>query len=250
MVKAAVTLLIADDEDHIRNGIKTYIALNSKVIDKIYTASDGAEALDKIFKYKPDIMLIDVQMPYKNGLTVMKEANEAGVCPKTIILSGYDDFAYAQQAIRHGALDYLLKPCRSTDILMKVERLAKTNDAGDVGILSLGEEKEEKQGNQIVSMAVEYINEHYMESLSLTKVAEEVGVTPGYLTTLFAQTIGDGFVDYLNKIRVDRACNYLHDGQLKIYEVAYKVGFKDEKYFTRVFKKITKVSPSQFRKKI
>lgn len=99
-------------------------------------------------------------------------------------------------------------------------------------------------------MAVEYINEHYMESLSLTKVAEEVGVTPGYLTTLFAKTIGDGFIDYLNKIRVDRACNYLHDGQLKIYEVAYKVGFKDEKYFARVFKKITRVSPSQFRKRL
>lgn len=247
MVDTAVTLLIADDEDHIRNGIKTYIALNSKVIDKIYTASNGAEALEKIFKYKPDIMLIDVQMPYKNGLMVMKEANEAGICPKTIILSGYDEFAYAQQAIRYGALDYLLKPCRSTDILMKVERLVETKNPSTP---SLGDEKEEKQSNQIVNMAVEYINEHYMESLSLTKVAEEVGVTPGYLTTLFAQTIGDGFVDYLNKIRVDRACNYLHDGQLKIYEVAYKVGFKDEKYFTRVFKKITKVSPSQFRKKI
>lgn len=123
MVNSVVTLLIADDEDHIRNGIKTYIELHSKVIDKIYTASDGAEALEKIFKYKPDIMLIDVQMPYKNGLTVMKEANEAGICPKTIILSGYDEFAYAQQAIRYGALDYLLKPCRSTDILMKVEGL-------------------------------------------------------------------------------------------------------------------------------
>lgn len=247
MVKATVTLLIADDEDHIRNGIKTYIGLNSKVINKIYTASNGAEALEKIFKYKPDIMLIDVQMPYKNGLEVMKEANEAGICPKTIILSGYDEFAYAQQAIKCGALEYLLKPCRSTDILMKVERLVEIKESSTP---SLGHEKEETHGNQIVNMAVEYINEHYMESISLTKAAEEVGVTPGYLTTLFAQTIGDGFVDYLNKIRIDRACNYLHDGQLKIYEVAYKVGFKDEKYFARVFKKITQVSPSQFRKKI
>ena len=242
-----IKLLIADDEDHIRNGIKTYIELNSKQIHKIYTASNGSEALEKIFKYKPDIMLIDVQMPYKNGLTVMKEANEAGICPKTIILSGYDEFTYAQQAIRYGAHDYLLKPCRSTEILEKVEKLIKTNDNQDDEPI---EAKEDKHNNLLVSMATDYINEHYMEGLSLTKVAEKVGVTPGYLTTLFAQTVGCGFIDYLNKIRVERACNYLHDGQLKIYEVAYKVGFKDEKYFTRVFKKIKNDSPSEYRKNV
>jgi two-component system response regulator YesN len=89
-----------------------------------------------------------------------------------------------------------------------------------------------------------------MEDLTLTYVAEKVGVTSAYLSTLFSQTLDCGFVDYLNKVRIDRACNYLYNFQLKTYEVAYKVGFHDEKYFTKVFKKITGMNPSQFRKSL
>jgi two-component system response regulator YesN len=245
MSKSPIKLLIVEDEDNIRTGIETYIKLNSRFIDKIYTASNGTEALEKIYKHKPDLMLIDVQMPYKDGLTVMKEAKIAGVCPKTIILSGYEEFEYAQKAVRYGASDYLLKPCRPTEILSKLEDLigVQTNDSSSE--LDL---ESDKQSNRFVDMAVEYINENYMDNLTLTSVAEKVGVTSAYLSTLFTQTMNIGFIDYLNKVRIDRACNFLHNNQLKSYEVAYKVGFHDEKYFTKVFKKITGHSPSQFRK--
>ncbi|WP_058485572.1 response regulator transcription factor [Defluviitalea phaphyphila] len=246
-MESIVKLLIADDEDNIRNGIKTYIELHSKLINKIYTASNGREAIDKIFKYKPQVMLIDVQMPYKNGLVVMKEAKEAGICPKTIILSGYDEFSYAQKALRYGAEDYLLKPCRSTEILAKVENMIKSDNNIDD---NSSEYRIDKHGNRFVDIAIEYLNEHYMDNISLKEVAEKVGVTPGYLTTLFAKTIGCSFIEYLNKVRVERACNYFYDNTLKTYEVAYKVGFSDEKYFSRVFKKIKGISPSKFRKSL
>jgi two-component system response regulator YesN len=242
-------LLIVEDEDNIRNGIETYIRLNSKCIDKIYTASNGSEALEKIYEYKPELMLIDVQIPHKDGLTVMKEAKAAGVCPKTIILSGYDQFEYAQKAIRYGALDYLLKPSRPTDILSKIENLIPEKEREDKKeVTQEGKDYKEKQVNRFVTMAVDYINENYMSDLTLKVVADQVGVTSAYLSTLFTQTLDCGFIDYLNQIRIDRACNFLHDNQLKTYEVAYKVGFHDEKYFTKVFKKILGLSPSQYRK--
>jgi two-component system response regulator YesN len=193
-------------------------------------------------------MLIDVQMPYKDGLTVMKEAKAAGICPKTIILSGFDEFEYARKAIRYGASDYLLKPCRPTEILSKLEELLEESNTED---LDTGEkETGDKQSNRFVDMAVDYINENYSLDLTLTGVAEKVGVTSGYLSTLFTQTLNCGFIDYLNKVRIDRACNFLHDNQLKTYEVAYKVGFHDEKYFKKLFKKVTGQSPSQYRKNI
>jgi len=246
--KFLAKLLIVDDEDNIRTGIETYIRLNSKRIGTIYTAENGTEALDTIFKYKPDIMLIDVQMPYMDGLAVMKEAKTAGICPKTIILSGYDEFQYAQKAVRYGASDYLLKPCRPTEILSKLESLIEDADTQNEASPDINNKGNEKQTNRFVENAVEYINENYMEDLTLTSVAEKVGVTSAYLSTLFSQTLDYGFIDYLNKVRIDRACNYLFNSQLKTYEVAYKVGFHDEKYFTKVFKKVTGVNPSQFRK--
>ncbi len=102
-------LLIADDEDIIRKGIVKYIALHTERF-LIYEAENGQEAIDLLMKYQPDIMLLDIQMPLKDGIEVMQAAKNAGLHPITIILSGYDEFKYAQQGIRYGAKEYLLKP--------------------------------------------------------------------------------------------------------------------------------------------
>lgn len=238
------TLLIVDDEENILSRIEKYIRNNMSCFSEIYTALNGQEALDIIFRFKPDVMLLDVQIPIKNGLEVMKEAQEKGECPKTIILSGYDTFSYAQQALRLGAFDYLLKPCRSTEIC---ERLRAA-----LGI----EEKEQKpeeterMENPVLRTARKYIKEHLTENLSLSDAAEKAGVSTAYLSTLFSQHMGCGFVDYLNKKRIEYACHYMADGEMRIYEIAFKAGFRDEKYFSRVFKKIVGQSPSEYRKSI
>ena len=113
----SVKLLVADDEEVIRRGVAKYIRLHTDRFDKIYEAENGQEAIDLLLKYQPDILLLDVQMPLKNGLDVMKEAERAGLHPIVVILSGYDEFKYAQQALRYGAKEYLLKPARASDIL-------------------------------------------------------------------------------------------------------------------------------------
>lgn len=239
-----IKLLIADDEDVIRNGIAKYIQLHTDRFDKIYMATNGEEALDIIFRDKPDILLLDVQMPLKNGMEVMQEAKRAGILPCTVILSGYDEFKYCQQAMRFGARDYLLKPVRSSDILKKILELA--DELSDIG--KPGEKELPGEKNHLVEMAKEYMAEHYYENLTLVDVAQKVGITSGYLSTLFSQTLDKGFVDYLNELRIDHACTYLRQNYLKTYEIAYKVGFNDEKYFSKVFKKITGQSPSEYKK--
>ncbi|WP_312644779.1 response regulator [Hydrogenoanaerobacterium sp.] len=238
----AVKLLIADDEDAIRNGMANYIRLYSNHIDKVYTAANGQEALDLIIRHEPDLMLLDIQMPILNGIEVMKEADKAGILPRTIILSGYDEFKYAQQALRHGADDYLLKPCRSTEILARLDTILEKMQG------SLKETQQAHQTNYLVDSAVEYMKEHYNENLTLADVSKKVGITSGYLSTLFSQNRSIGFVDFLNEIRIEHACIYLQQYQMKTYEVAFKVGFKDEKYFSKVFKKVMDMSPLEFRK--
>ncbi len=240
----SVKLLIADDEDMIRNGLAKYIQLHTDRFDKIYLAQNGQIAIDTIFRHEPELMLLDVQMPVKNGIDVMQEAQRAGIMPVTIILSGYDEFKYAQQALHYGAKDYLLKPSRSSDILKKL------NDTADE-LLGVCEKKlwsDKALKNNFVEIAKEYMNEHYYENLTLNGVAEKAGITPGYLSTLFSQSMSCNFVDYLNEIRIEHACSYLHQNYLRTYEIAYKVGFHDEKYFSKVFKRITGMSPSEYKK--
>ena len=239
-----VKLLIADDEEISRNGIAKYVQLHTDRFDKIFLASNGQETIDIIFRNKPDIMLLDVQMPVKDGITVMKEADRADILPYTVILSGYDDFRYCQQAIRFGAKDYLLKPVRSSDILQKLNKVAdEMFGVVKPEIEDIGGEK-----NRLVEQAMEYMVEHYYENITLADVAQTVGITAGYLSTLFSQKLEKNFVDYLNELRISHACTYLKQNYLKTYEIAYKVGFRDEKYFSKVFKKITGQSPSEYRK--
>lgn len=115
-------LLVADDEDIIRKGIAKYIILHTERFI-VYEAKNGQEAIDLLVKYQPDIMLLDVQMPLKDGIEVMQAAKNAGLDPVIIILSGYDEFKYAQQAIRYGAKEYLLKPLRASDILECLDKM-------------------------------------------------------------------------------------------------------------------------------
>lgn len=230
------SLLIADDEQTILENVAKYIKKNTTKFRQVYSASDGRQALDFIFRCKPTVMLIDIQMPGKTGLEVMRDAQAAGVCPKTIILSGYDNFSYAQQALRMGASDYMLKPCRSSELLQKLESLV-SEEIPLPDIVS---------GGQVMQQAVRYCREHMDEDIRLNDVATEVCVNSSYLSRLFSKHAG-GFVDYLNKIRIDAACGYIREGNLKLYEIAYKVGFSDEKYFSKVFKRTTGQSPSEYR---
>lgn len=244
VIGMSIKLLIADDEESIRNGIRNYVRLHTDRIEQIYLAQNGQQALDAIIQYQPQIMLLDIQMPVMNGIEVMKEAAKAGILPRTIILSGYDDFKYAQQAIRYGVEEYVLKPCRSTEVMRLLNKIIDEICGGESR-----EKMPEISSNAIVNQAVEYMHEHYNEELTLVDVAEKVGISSGYLSTLFTQNLGSGFIDTLNGIRVERACVYLQQNQMKTYEVAFKVGFRDEKYFSRIFKKVTGVTPSEYKKR-
>jgi two-component system response regulator YesN len=246
MNREPIRLLIAEDEDSIRVSIENYVRRHTVVFDEVFGAATGQEALDIIFRYRPRVMLLDIQMPLKDGPAVLKEATAAGACPKTIILSGHNDFSYAQKAIRYGVADYLLKPCRSTEILEKLERLAGEGREDDEARPDAGA----PAGNRLVEDALHYMREHYPEPVTQPLVAQVLGVTPGYLSTLFTRHTGSGFSDCLNKIRIEHACDYYLDGQMKTYEIAFRVGFHDEKYFSSVFKKIMGVTPSQYRQSL
>lgn len=137
-----------------------------------------------------------------------------------------------------------IKPVRSSDILKMLLDAANLLFGPDKPMV----EQESGETNKLVDIAKEYVLEHYYEKICLTDVADKIGVTPSYLSTLFQRQLEKGFIDFLNEIRIERACTYLQQNYFKTYEIAYKVGFNDEKYFSKVFKKIMGCSPAAYRK--
>ena len=92
-----------------------------------------------------------------------------------------------------------------------------------------------------------FIHEHSDEELSLTKVAKSVHISPNYLSEKFKEVTGLNFVDYIARTRTERARELLQNSNLRISEIAFAVGFQSLSQFNRVFKQLTKKSPSQFR---
>ena len=95
---------------------------------------------------------------------------------------------------------------------------------------------------------MKYMKEHYQRDISLSELAEVAGVSPNYLSRLFKEETGINFVDWLNKLRIEKAVQLMENSTMKIYEIAEKVGFSNYKYFSSIFKKITGHTPKQYQK--
>ena len=103
-------VLLVDDEPSILRGMEEGIPWNEFGFEVAGTAANGQEAWELIQNERPDVLISDIRMPFMNGLELVRTLNENYIRMKTILVSGYDDFEYAQQAIRYGVSEYLLKP--------------------------------------------------------------------------------------------------------------------------------------------
>lgn len=114
-------------------------------------------------------------------------------------------------------------------------------------ISNLAEEKGE-QSTRPIRMAQLYVEEHYTEAVKLQEVAEYVGLAPSYLSSLFKKQVKKSLVEYLTYIRIQNAKQLLIDRNRNIADIADEVGFVDEKYFIKRFKKVTGLTPNEYRK--
>ncbi|QJD86684.1 response regulator [Cohnella herbarum] len=117
------TLLIADDERNIRNGLKAMIEREFPGAYRIMLAADGKQALEQYGQDPADIVLTDIRMPVLDGIGLIKRLAELPQAPALLILSGYDDFQYAKEAIKHKVKEYLLKPIVREDLFAALGRI-------------------------------------------------------------------------------------------------------------------------------
>ena len=100
----------------------------------------------------------------------------------------------------------------------------------------------------IIKKSMEYINDNVSSNISLDSVSEYVYLSPSYFSKLFKKEMGINFIDYLNKVRIEESKKYLVDLKISLSNIANTVGFTDQSYYTKVFKKIEGISPGQYRK--
>ena len=110
------SLLIADDDEITREGIRKFVLKQFPSIESVWTAKDGIEALEIFEKNHPDLIFTDIAMPRCDGLELIESLHQNGYSPKVVIISAHENFSYAQNAVRLGVGDYLIKPILPSQI--------------------------------------------------------------------------------------------------------------------------------------
>lgn len=111
------TLLIVDDEEIEREGMARFIPWDSYEIKVVSTARNGAEGLEKIAKFRPDLAIVDIKMPVMNGIEMIRQAKEQYPDMTFVVLSGYGDYEFTSQAMELGVRHYILKPCDESKMI-------------------------------------------------------------------------------------------------------------------------------------
>lgn len=235
-----MNLLIADDEN-----------LELKVLEKtvkkyfvdeleIFASSNGRKASQICDEVKPDIALLDIEMPRMNGIELAKYIKEKYAECIIIFITAYDRFDYAIEAMHIKAFDYLLKP-------WKEERLCELINTAIENVRSM--QKTDSIVHSQKDVIKDYIDRNYKKDISAKDVAGILGYSDVYFSKVFKQLFDDNFINYLTKIRIDRAKLLLKDVSFNIKEVGKSVGYADSNYFTKVFKRSIGMSPSEYRSK-
>jgi two-component system response regulator YesN len=204
---------------------------------------------------KPDLVISDIKMPVRDGISFAGKLLERQPGVKIIFLTAFSDFEYARQAVRLGVSDYLLKPYKDGELEASVQRLLHLHPNQPASQKDMEEEliplkKKEDFSNRYILEAIDYIEKHFAEvDFSVGRMAEALGVSDGHLSRLFKAETDVGINNYLTRYRIRKAMDYLKDVQVKVYEVAEKVGYQDIAYFSNTFKKLTGRTPSDYQVK-
>lgn len=238
--RATGPILIVDDDPEARVLYHEVVARGLPGYS-IRTAHNGVMALEIMAEEAPSLVLLDLMMPDIEGtdvLEVMRSDPRLRQIPVVILsnkLLNFDDIKRLEQHAR-----VILQ---SKGILSSDELIATLNRAVfDTDLLST-------YTSALVKHAVAYLHQHYTRSISRWELAQAVGVSEDYLSRVFNREVGLSPWEYLNRYRIYQAKALLHRTNDRISAVAQQVGFQDQRYFSRVFRKITGVGPKEFRER-
>lgn len=261
-------VLMVEDEELTREGIRQTIPWESLGIQEIHMAEDGEEGLRKALELRPDIIMADVRMPRMDGITMAFEIRKEYKRCKFIFISGYCDKEYLKSAIQLSAVNYIEKPIEPAEVI----------DALKKSIMQLREEKRRlemeeeyhqhfkgvleeipeedlipvswKSSMHMADKIERYIQENFGDAnLSLTQLADYFGLTKQYICWLYKKEKAETINQCIIRTRVKWAREYMQRNPfVKIKNVAEKAGFTDCSYFIKIYKKHEQITPADFLK--
>lgn len=261
-----IRIVVVEDEILVKKGLILTTDWESFGCEVVGDASNGYEGLDIITKLQPDVVITDIRMPGLNGVQMI-EALEGKVNAEYIIISGYAEFEYARQALKLGARDYLIKPINDDDLSNALNKACNTvkskrqinkiqsriDDIDDSRIMLFKEyfmNDNQTAKSKYVDFAIKYICENYQKNINIKEIADKLAVSESHIFRLFKSEVGYTFIDYLTYFRIKKAVSFLKDPTVRIYEIAEKVGYKDQRYFSVIFKRLVGVTPKEFKEQL
>ena len=240
-------LLIADDEPLMRRGVRKLIDLSDLEIKNIFEAETGEEALQIFEEFRPEIVLLDINMPKIDGLDTAKKIKQIAPSTKIAIITGYNYFDYAQPISKSdiseiiAKLVYLVRQDRKNMETEKVLQKILERETVEIG---------ETKSNYRMLIQTIMENNYTDSEFSLGVLSDELALSQGYLSIMFKKIFGIPFQDYLLQKRMEKAKILLLTSKLKNYEIAEQIGFEDVNYFGMKFKKYYGLSPKQYKEKV
>lgn len=249
-------LLVAEDELIERKVLCKTLQKYLGDLITLYEAKNGREAMELFAREAPQVAVLDIEMPGATGLDVARKIRETDKNCAILFLTGFDKFAYARQAISVRAMDYLLKPYNEQELVFAVEEAIRQVTAQapvrrmpeSVPAEPVRREEDEDVRTAIIRAEISsFIDAHYREDISMQDAAAALRYSDAYFCKLFKQCFKVNFSAYLNEYRVNKARQLMLDPRLNMKDIGAAVGYSDANYFTRVFKRLTGQTPSEYR---
>lgn len=227
-------VMIVDDEKSLRNLLKATVDWEKHGLEVVGEAASGIEAINIIDILRPNIIFVDIRMPFMNGIEFSKIVMKRYPRVKIVILTAFDEFEYARECIGIGVAEYLLKPIVRMDVEATCDRLVKELDA-----MPKEEEAPPEYRTKDMEKVRKYIQSNFKNpDLNLAYLSEKFGFNSSYLSRRFRDSVGVNVMDYIMQCRMELAveCAEKH---MYMYMTAKEVGIPDPNYFGKCFKKYT-----------
>ncbi|MFM1538939.1 MULTISPECIES: response regulator transcription factor [Helcococcus] len=252
-------VLLVEDELYVRRGLSylfNWEELNCIIVGE---AENGQIGLKMIENLNPDIVILDINMPILSGLDMLKEIKNKKF--ESIILSGYDEFEYAKDAINQNSIAYLLKPVDHEELKIAIKK-AINKIKSNKKIISLEKELNNKldkldlDSEDILSnnskstvQILEYIEQNYKDKINIDDLIKITNKGKTSLLVNFKEDTNKTLTEYVNIFRIKKAILLMYETDYTIENISYEVGFSNYRYFSSVFKKYMDITPSEFIKK-